>query len=395
MSEQLVIRLGSRAQQRISWLVWASHSQEVIASGELADASQLTELAQRLGKRPVVALVPASDVLLKQVALPAKPTRQLMQALPYMLEEEQAEDIEQLFLALGATMQQDGKYQQQVAVCQHSRMQQWLSWLQDAGFSVSRMVPDALLLPEQPVPCCIQLQDQWLLKQNSWQVAAIDADWWADYLQLAALPMLTSFCPWPDSLMQNHQLADAELPLALLAKGLPQTDFTLLQGEFKPKRQVNPQLQLWRSSAALAAACLLVYLLQLGFTNWQLSAQSSELQQQTLALYKSAFPQDTIVNLNRQIQQKMASLGGASEQSFLSLLHSLQQQLATIPDMSLDNLRYDAKRSELRFQAKGDGFQSFEKLKAALEQAGFIVEQGALSNDGGKVQGSIVMRGRP
>ena len=43
--------------------------------------------------------------------------------------------------------------------------------------------------------------------------------------------------------------------------------------------------------------------------------------------------------------------------------------------MSLDNLRYDAKRSELRFQAKGDGFQSFEKLKAALEQAGFIVEQ--------------------
>ena len=97
MSEQLVIRLGSRAEQSISWLVWASHNQEVIASGELAGTGQLPELAVRLGNRPVVALVPASDVVLKQVNLPGKPNRQLLQALPYMLEEDQAEDIEQLF----------------------------------------------------------------------------------------------------------------------------------------------------------------------------------------------------------------------------------------------------------------------------------------------------------
>ena len=72
----------------------------------------------------------------------------------------------------------------------------------------------------------------------------------------------------------------------------------------------------------------------------------------------------------------------------------LQQQLAQVPDISLENLRFDAKRAELRFQAKGDGFQSFERLKNALEQAGFSVEQGALSNDGGKVQGSVAMRGK-
>jgi general secretion pathway protein L len=393
VSEQLVIRLGSRAEQSISWLVWASHNQDVIASGELAGAEQLTELAQRLGNRPVIALVPASDVLLKQVSLPTRPNRQLLQALPYMLEEEQAEDIDQLFLALGATEQHDGQFSQQVAVCQHQRMQQWLSWLQDAGFSVSRMLPDALLLPEQQLPACIQLQNQWLLKQSRWQVAAIDVDWWGDYLQLAALPILTSYSPWPPEVMQSHQLAEPELPLALLASQLQQHDFTLLQGEYKPRRQTNPQLQLWRSSAMLLGACLVVYLLQLGLQNWQLARQSITLQQQSQALYQQAFPQETIVNLNRQIQQKLAAAGGKNEQSFLALLSSLQQQLAKVPDISLENLRYDGKRAELRFQAKGDGFQSFEKLKSALEQAGFSVEQGALSNDGGKVQGSVVMRG--
>ena len=394
MSEQVVIRLGSRADQSISWLVWASHNQDVIASGELSGAEQLPELAQRLGNRPVIALVPASDVVLKQVSLPAKPNRQLLQALPYMLEEEQAEDIEQLFLALGATVQHEGNYSQQVAVCQRERLEQWLSWLQHAGFSVSRMLPDALLLPEQQLPACIQLQDQWLLKQSSWQVSAVDAAWWGDFLQLAALPMLTSYSPWPEELMQSHQLAEPELPLALLASQLNLHDFSLLQGDYKPKRQVNRNLQLWRSSALLAGACVVLYLLQLGLNNWQLSRQSAALQQQSRELYQQSFPDERIVNLNLQLQQKLAAVGGDAEHSFLSLLDSLQQQLAKVPDISLENLRFDGKRAELRFQAKGDGFQSFEKLKTALEQAGFTVEQGALSNDGGKVQGSVAMRGK-
>ncbi|MEO3680033.1 type II secretion system protein GspL [Rheinheimera sp. FR7-31] len=393
MSEQLVIRLGSRAEHSISWLVWASHSQEVIASGELPGADALVELAERLGTRPVVALVPASDVVLKQVALPGKPNRQVLQALPYMLEEEQAEDIEQLFLALGKVVQHEGQYSQQVAICQRERLAQWLDWLQHAGFSVSRMLPDALLLPEKQLPACIQLQQQWLLKQSSWQVSAIEANWWPDYLQLAALPMLTSYSPWPEELLQSHQLAEPELPLALLASELDKQDFTLLQGEYKPKRQVNRYWQIWRTPALLALGCLALYLLQLGATSYQLSRQAAVLSEQSRQLYLQAFPDERIVNLSRQVQQKLAASGGAQQQSFLTLLQSLQQQLAKVPDISLDNLRFDSKRAELRFQAKGDGFQSFERLKTALEQAGFSVEQGALSNDGDKVQGSVAMRG--
>ncbi|WP_445766228.1 type II secretion system protein GspL [Rheinheimera sp.] len=395
MSEQLVIRLGSVPQQSISWLVWAAQQQEVIASGELSGAEELPELAQRLGQRPVIALVPAADVQLKQVALPAKPNRQLMQALPYMLEEEQAEDIEQLFLATAACELHDGQYQQQVAICRRDKLEQWLSWLQTAGFSVSRMLPDALLLPEQQLPACIQLHEQWLLKQQRWQVAAVDLAWWGDYLQLAALPMLHSYSPWPTELQQPHQLAEPELPLALLASQLNHTTFNLLQGDYKPKRKRDPQLDKWRSTALLSGLCLFSYLLLLALSNWQLSRQVAAVQQQISTVYQQAFPGERIVNLNRQLQQKLAAVGaGADEQSFLVLLHSLQQQLAQVPDISLDNLRYDNKRSELRFAARGDGFQSFERLKSALEQAGFTVEQGALSNDDGKVQGSIAIRGK-
>ncbi len=84
------------------------------------------------------------------------------------------------------------------------RLEQWLDWLQQAGFTVQRMVPDALLLPElEQQPVAIELaaqghnQSQWLLKQGPWQVSCVDQNWWSDYLALLELPSVLSYSPWP------------------------------------------------------------------------------------------------------------------------------------------------------------------------------------------------------
>ena len=167
MSEQLIIRLGSMPQQPVWWLIWSAANAEVIASGQLADATELSGLAARIGvNRPVTVLLSACDVVLKEVPLPGKPTRQILQALPYMLEEEQAEDIEQLLVLSGQTIQRDNQYLQQVAVLRRSVMEQWLDLLQQAGFPPRRLIPDALLLPEFSQPVAVQLGSQWLLRQG-------------------------------------------------------------------------------------------------------------------------------------------------------------------------------------------------------------------------------------
>ena len=395
MSEQLIIRLGSQPEQSISWLVWASHSEEVIASGDIANASELGELSARLGNRPAIVLVPASDVVLKQISLPTRPTRQILQALPYMLEDEQAEDIDLLWLAQGALEQQDGQYLQQVAVVQRERMDNWLSWLREAGFNVTRMLPDALLLPDNPLPACIELNNQWLIKQGPWHASAIDSSWWPQYLALSALPNIAIYSPWPADIMQSQQNMDPELPLALLSRQLPDIGFTLLQGPYAPKRKQNKTWQQWRSSVVLAASCRTGYLLLQSWTVWQLERQLEQVQQQSMAEYQQAFPAETIVNLSRQVQQKLASVGmGGEAVNFITLLGALQRQLADVGDIKVDSLRFDASRTELRFSANAGGFQNFERLKTALESAGFVIEQGALSNDGARVQGTVVMRSR-
>ena len=396
MNEQLIIRLGSLATQPVQWLVWSSLTEEVIASGRLAQATELPELAQRLGQRPVIALVPACDVVLKTIALPGKPTRQLLQALPFMLEEDQAEDIEQLLIVQGKSHLINNQHQQQVAVVRRSVLETWLSWLQDAGFSVNRMIPDALLLPDLPEQAvAIECGEQWLLRQGSWQVSCIDSSWWPDYLALLALPSVLSYSPWPEHILQPHQLAPAELPLALLARQLPLQSFNLLQGDYAPKRPQNKLWQQWRLSGTLAAVALLLYLGTVGLEAWQFKRQANDANAQAMALYKSKFPNERVFNLKQNVTRKLAASGGGDpNQSLVGLLSQVQPLLAQQPGLVLDNLKFDGKKAELRFQATADGFQSFEQLKNALQQQGFQVEQGALSNINGKVQGTITMRGK-
>jgi len=396
VNEQLMIRLGSLATQPVQWLVWSPLTEEVIASGRLAQATELPELAQRLGHRPVIALVPACDVVLKTIVLPGKPTRQLLQALPFMLEEDQAEDIEQLLIVQGKSLLTQNQHQQQVAVVRRTLLESWLSWLQDAGFSVQKMVPDALLLPEMPEQAvAIECGEQWLLRQGPWQVSCIDADWWPDYLGLLALPSVLSYSPWPDHILQVHQLAPAELPLALLARQLPQQSFNLLQGDYAPKRPQDKQWQPWRVSATLASLCLVVHLVGIGLEAWQFKRQATAANETAMALYKSKFPNERVFNLKQNVSRKLAASGGADpNQSLVGLLSKVQPLLAQQHGLVLDNLKFDGKKAELRFQATADGFQSFEQLKNALQQQGFQVEQGALSNINGKVQGTITMRGK-
>ncbi|GAL07836.1 general secretion pathway protein L [Photobacterium aphoticum] len=55
MSEFLTIRLSSRAEQPVQWLVWSPQQNEVIASGQLDNISLLDEIADYAAQRTVYA----------------------------------------------------------------------------------------------------------------------------------------------------------------------------------------------------------------------------------------------------------------------------------------------------------------------------------------------------
>ena len=88
MSEHLIIRLNSQPSDPIQWIVWSPENEEVIASGELNSAEELSSLSQYSDQRTVSALLPSSDVLLCEVAIPEGAARQFSSMLPFIVEDD-------------------------------------------------------------------------------------------------------------------------------------------------------------------------------------------------------------------------------------------------------------------------------------------------------------------
>ena len=397
--EQLVVRLGSFAHDPVHWLVWSQQEQEIIASGELHSASNLDSLTERAGQRPIIALVPTSDCNLTWLTMPAKATRKALAAIPYMLEDELAGDIEQQFFATGEKVAD----QQAVAVINQLKMKEWLSWIEDAGLYCNKMLPDTLALPrEQSHWSILQLGSKLLVRQDDWQGLEGSSEWMTDaiayYAKQQEEPLKVDV--YSELELTNLPNVEAisqplEVPMQLLAQGAIKQKFNLLQGEFKPKRQTNNKWQEWRLVAALAGIVLLTSLVDKGVELSRLENEKQALNDQIASEYQRGFADfGSYRNLRTKVRSNITSLerGGNGKASMLIIVSELAQAFSD-SKVKPQTMRYDSSRSELRIQAAAQNFEALEQFRRLAEAKGFEVQQGAINNRDDQVIGSLSIRG--
>jgi general secretion pathway protein L len=96
--------------------------------------------------------------------------------------------------------------------------------------------------------------------------------------------------------------------------------------------------------------------------------------------------------LKNQMNNAVSRLGGTgSDKGLLPWLVQLKPVLSEVPQMTIQNVKYDENRGELRLQASSTEFQHFEQIRTLLAEQ-FIVEQGQLNKDGERVNGTVVLR---
>ncbi|ELI6417371.1 TPA: GspL family type II secretion system protein ExeL [Aeromonas salmonicida subsp. salmonicida] len=392
MSESLVIRLGTNAQQPVEWLVWSAKEEEIIASGTLASAHALGELRERAGGRPVVTLVPGSDLIFRRVSLPGKYSRQAAAALPYLLEEQIASDVDELHLVV---LGHEGHDVDLMAV-DKEKMQTWLGWLEAAGLKSQQLLPDVLALPQAADGwSALQLGKEWLLRQGPCRGIVADEPLLAMLLAVEAEPVtIHSHTPVPPIPNANWQAADPELPMLLLAKGALNCQANLLQGPYRPQTEYSRYWLQWRKVAVVAGLLLLVALTQRGVHLYQLAEQDKALKAEIRQVYTRIFPGETrIVNVRSQMAQHLKLLGQTPQDGVLLLLTELAPTFAEVPGLKPQVLRFDAARGELRLQVTAPGFTEIERFR---ELAGkrFEVQQGEVRSTEGKVEGALVLKGK-
>ncbi|MAN42740.1 MAG: type II secretion system protein GspL [Pseudomonadota bacterium] len=395
--EQLLVRLGANHTDPISWLVYSRTEDEIIASGELPNAEALSSLTERAGQRSVIALAPSSEILLKWVELPPKAGRKIISAIPFMLEDELATDISQQFFAIGPKRGDE----QAVAVVSHEKMELWQSWLSEAGLFCDTIIPDVLAVPvTENGWSVLTLGEQLLVRQDTFKGVQGEATWLLPTLvhftaQQESPITITNYAGIDLSSLPNIEEAQAplELPMQVLAKEAMQSGFNLCQGDYKVKRKRSGVLNQWRVAAVLAVLALCTSLIDKGFSLYQLKAQNQALSSEINTAVKAGFPNiGTYRNVRLKLQSELAKLeqGGGSA-SMLIMLDQLAPAFSAT-DVKPQTLRFDATRTEIRIQAQGKNFEALEQFKRTAENAGFVVEQGAINNRDNGVVGTVSVR---
>lgn len=451
--EKLAIRLGSTLDEPIHWLVWSDTEKEILASGELPNAEGLAQLKERAPNATVVGIVPSCDVVLKTVQLPARANRKVLNAIPFMLEDELSTDISKAFFAFGKRIGDS----QQVAVVSREKMATWNEALNEADLYCDSLVPDVLAIPYSENTISLlslgsDAQAPLLVRSNEWEGYQGEQNWTFPVLEkqllLAPKSVMTyselpnagylktlfvtstntaeSSSAEPAIQKADSDTTDAEtneveksdleksdlekspaqndkpqltanydkLPMQLLLDGALSAKFNLLQGEFAVKRKSTAQWDKWRLAAVLAAVALCVNLVSKTAELSSIKEQRQALDNRLQASINSGFPNLPKSRDKRAaIKKEMARLEqGGGGISMLVMLTQMSPSFAST-GVTPQSIRYDASRTELRMQSVASNFESLEKFRREVQSLGFEVDQGAINNKGDQVVGTIIIKG--
>jgi general secretion pathway protein L len=378
MPQTLLVRLPASGAEETEWLVLQEGA--VGADAPLArQRGSLTLAAAVARSAKVVALAPASQVLLAEPELPPGTGAKLARAVPFALEEQLTEDIDQLSFAVGRRRATGGT---PVAVVSLSVMRRWLADLAAAGLEAQAVYPDISLVPENPGQTVLWFEGARLAVRRPGALPfAVELSPVKDALVVAGViadPLDTSaeaHIPesallyitredWANTKNEFEALVEsfaslkvqllADGPLPWLAHSLNSPDLVnLLQGEFARTTDYGASWRKWRVAAALAVALLLVHVGAQALQLHHAKRDGVELDSQIAQVFAMAMPSEPVHDARRQMQSRLDRIrkSGASPEYFLRGLQALSGAVAATPKTSIDALSYRDQSMDLKITA--------------------------------------------
>jgi general secretion pathway protein L len=403
--ETLVIRLfpatGSEESPPAEWLVVGNNRLPV---GE-STYGTLAEAATAARQRRAVVLVPSEQVLLTRTAVTARSREQLMRAIPFALEEDLAEDVEQLHFAPGPR-QPDGTHP--VAIVTRAHMSEWLAQLSSAGMIAHALIPDVLALPlNADGDWSLLLEnDRALLRAGAFSGYALELDSLEDLLGC----VLEDATPPPAIAVYGAQGEDDSRLPKLESIAYRQHDDTaspawaagiddkhninLLQGQYRARSDLGRMLKPWRAAAALLGVWIALQAVETGLDYRRLAAEDRRLAAEIEQIYRQTFPGSTrVVNPRVQMEQQLNALRQASASDpragFMPLLAA---GFTALKDKTVDIETLDYTGGRLQLSLNARELQTLEAIKQALEGQAFTADIESAETRGSTVSGRLVVQ---
>ncbi len=378
MADTLLIHFDPAHPQQASWSHVNNHGELTsrITTGELADATEVANSYR------VVVILDSFSVHLNHVKLPTSNRQKMLRAVPYALEEQLAEDVDDFHFVIGKS---DTPMGTPVAGIRKEVLKNVIQIFEQAGIHLDAIIPDALCLPASPEQWSVLIHDNKALIQFDTEIGtAIDTNILPLMLQASIdraeqkPEKLTLF--YLDGTTLDTAIdevnSDAEIiklaynthPLVVFCGEFKRAlQLNLLQDKFKPKRKSSGQWQRWRIAASLAAIWAVLYLGTTGLEIVKLDKANSALSAQIEGIYKKTFPRSKrIVNPRVQMEQKLNELkgGGVQSSQFMALLTNSVTALSGAKNVTIQSIDFRNNRMDIGITSTN--LQSVETLNKQL-----------------------------
>ena len=397
MADTLFLRFRD---DEFEWLIFDSSGRKKTEG--LGPASSLNESLEQPFEGRVVFVAPGEEVLLTAADIPSRQHRQIVQAVPYAIEEQLAMDVEDCVFALGSRNVNDAI---QVAVVERSQLRVWLDSVEALEVDIGVMVSEASLLPLDAGISVLVDDDRVHIRWPDGtgmttnraalplalsgglvdlpiQVSGSESDLGAARMQLGELEASG------ETISQREV---NESGFHLLCCEYTGTEINLLQGEFKVDDEASSIQLVWRSVVVLAAIAVALHVATLVGQGWYFDQKSSEYEAEAYALYASVFPEDRNV---RDLRRRWNAHLGRSESGgneFISLFAASTRGLPGA-GLTLKNINFNESRGDLILQVIGKRSEELVEFTQQLTSEGLEAEIGTITQDAGTVRGSIKIR---
>lgn len=373
---------------------------------------------------PMAALVPGQEVLYCLADIPVRHSRYISQALPYAVEEQIAQDIETVHLALGEHTAEGYR----VAAIDRDRMGHWFGLFSGwAGTRLTAIFPDSALLPataggwtlclDGDVAMLMSDRGEWLnvhpdnlgmliqtlAAPSEEEVAAqVPVTVYATEAELDACQAVLAQLRAPGRLAIREEILEIT-PLELLIHTRQQQlcqPVNLCQGPFSLHSGSTGLMRPWKPLIAVASLWFVIQVgLEIGMGVYY-QQQADTLEQQAMAIYRQAFPDDRRAhagNVRRVIEGQLRVAGaGGPQLDFINLMKFTGQQysqLSAQDALLFNSVNYSRNRGELVVDLLADNYERLNTLRNGLASQGLEAQIGSVVNEAGGTRGRLTVSG--
>ena len=366
----------------LSWVYEDANKDLKLAHGLLKDA------AVAALNHHITVVLPGEDVLFLSAEVPGKNIHHIQQAIPYVLEDNVIDDVDELHFAIKKKNSEQSGNQYTVSVINKDYFESVIAELKNADIQADAMIADYMLLADNNT--LFFDGEKIVFNGNRLKfTSAIDSldNFEKDILNenndinLIYSAEETTGSTRLDNLIENNNIRKEQYdihPLLCLVKNSSnESTVNLLQGSYKKKKNWSETGKTWLPVAILFLVWLSVQGGLFIFEYINLSKQNKALTAEITKIYKKSFPESRrVIDAKAQMKEKLNSLKkrkGQSGRSFSEMLSGSASVFANTKGLKIQSLRYYDGRINLEIQIPS--LQALDKLKSQLnEEKGYQVE---------------------